>query len=101
MVCLHAGEYGMEVSPLPALQYKGLCKSWLNFPRCKRLAYVTLYNPSNGKSTSKKQYIDWTIRNGRQDLQALAAHINSKIESLLSSRIGQDDQTPKVASPPM
>lgn len=85
----------MEVSPLPAPHYKR--------PRKRLASYVAMYNESTGKATGKKMYIEMPIRKGHQDLQALAEHINSKIESLLSSSSVPDSgqsKTPNKAETP-
>lgn len=74
-----AEEHSLAVSELALQRYTR--------PRKRQASYVALYDEATGKATGKKLYLTMAIRRGKQDLQALAEHINSKIESLLHSNV--------------
>lgn len=48
-------------------------------------SYITLWDPVRGRGYGRLVNIDMVVRKGRQNLEALARHINEKIESLLEA----------------
>lgn len=60
-------------------------------PTARMKSYVTLWHPSTGSGYGRRVYIEMLIRRGRQDLQAVAQHINEKIEILLEASRSSDE----------